>query len=85
MARNSRSVDTPSIKSNDPYERRRKKEKQSFKTSNSTHSLVETVNQSRDFYYSKNNTMNNNFPRSSRNKSKFVYEIIYIFPSHFSR
>ncbi|CAH8471164.1 unnamed protein product [Schistosoma intercalatum] len=70
MARNSRSVDTSSIKSNDPYERRRRKEKQSFKTSNSTHSLVETINQSKDFYYSKNNTMNNNFPRSSRNKNR---------------
>ncbi|KAK4473766.1 hypothetical protein MN116_003105 [Schistosoma mekongi] len=71
MSRNSRSMETPSVKSNDTYERRGgRKDKKSVNSANSTHSLLETIGQCRDFNCSKNGTIDSNMAYSSKNKSR---------------
>ncbi|CAH8452570.1 unnamed protein product [Heterobilharzia americana] len=67
IARNSRSVDSPSVKSNDAYERRKNK---SLKPSTSTYSLAEAIGQCKDFSCSKGGTISTEVSHSSRSKSK---------------
>ncbi|CAH8834504.1 unnamed protein product [Trichobilharzia szidati] len=70
MARNSRSVDSPSVKSNDAYERRKVK---SIKPSTSSYSLVEGVSHLKNAKIFKERTEDRDASHSSKGKKKIYF------------